>query len=243
MIDQLAAEAARGGPFLAVIDPLAPLLPGPDENNAVIMLTGLAPLQRLTAAGATVLILHHPRKADGMPRGSGALPGVADILMELGGPQPGAGDDRRRSLRAVGRFPGGPIDVRIELNAAGTDYTVLPAVDPGAEAFTAGWPVLRQVLEDARERLTRQQILAEWPEDHPAPGLTQLWAWLDRAVAAGLVERTGAGRKREPFRYGLPSRADEPGEGTTMRDERPPLDECVVRRRAQAAVRARDGLV
>ena len=35
------------------------------------MLTALAPLQRLTAAGAAVLVLHHPRKADGMPRGSG----------------------------------------------------------------------------------------------------------------------------------------------------------------------------
>src|SRR5258708_7598945 len=35
MVDDLAAVHARSGLDLAVIDPLAPFLPGPDENNAV----------------------------------------------------------------------------------------------------------------------------------------------------------------------------------------------------------------
>jgi AAA domain len=224
LIDQLVADVVRSGPGLVVIDPLTPVLPGPDENNATSMLAGLTPLRRLTAAGAAVLLLHHPRKSDGLPPGSGALPGFADVLLELGGPRAGSRDDRRRRLRAVGRFPDSQADVVIELNADRTDYAVVADVDPAAESFAAGWPVLRQVLEEAGRPLTRKEVLADWPEASPPPGLTQLWQWLDRAAAAGLVERTGAGRKWEPFRYSLPGRDDGTQEEDVMREEQAPLD-------------------
>src|SRR5262249_38913610 len=72
---------------LLVIDPLAGFLPGRDENNANVMLDVLTPLQKLAVAGLSVLLLHHPRKRpspDGQSaRGSGALQGFADILMEM----------------------------------------------------------------------------------------------------------------------------------------------------------------
>jgi hypothetical protein len=51
------------------------------------MLEFLLPLQRLTALGLSVLLLHHPSKAataTGLAaRGSGALSGFADILIEM----------------------------------------------------------------------------------------------------------------------------------------------------------------
>jgi hypothetical protein len=196
LLDRLGDERGRRGLDLAVIDPLATFLPGPDENNASSVLAALAPLQRLTAAGVAVLLLHHPRKADGEPRGSGALPGFADILIEMGGPAPGSADDRRRRLRAASRFAETPAERRIELTADGTDYVV--AADGDSEAFAEGWAVLRLVLEDAGRRLTRCEVKAQWPEDYAAPSLTALWRWLERAVTAGLVARSGTGRRRDP---------------------------------------------
>jgi hypothetical protein len=205
-----------------VIDPLAAFLPGPDENNAATVLAALGPLQRLTAAGVAVLLLHHPRKADGEPRGSGALPGFADILIELGGPPPGAPDDRRRRLRAASRFRETPAERRIELSADGTDYAV--TADGEVESFAEGWAVLRLVLEDARRKLTRREVRAQWPEDYAAPSLTVLWRWLERAVAAGLAARSGSGRRRDPFRYWLPGREAELYDDLAGLEELPPLE-------------------
>jgi hypothetical protein len=58
--------------------------------------------------------------------------------------------------------------------------------------------VQRTVLEDAQRTLTRREVLAAWPEDHAKPNAATLWAWLARAVAAGLVAQDGAGRKSTP---------------------------------------------
>ena len=62
------------------------------------------------------------------------------------------------------------------------------------------------VLEDAPQKLTRKDILAEWPPDFARPQSTKLWRWLDHAVQRGLIVCEGAGRKADPFRYWLPER-------------------------------------
>jgi hypothetical protein len=210
LVDRLADEHARRGLDLVVIDTLATFLPGSDENNAAAMLAALAPLQRLTAAGLAVFLLHHPRKdsrAELEPRGSGALAGFADVLAQLDGPRPGCTRGRRRMLRAVSRFDETPPERLIELTDDGTDYTVVS--DAGSEEFVVGWAVLRTVLEDASRKLTRLEVLSQWPQDHPKPSPQALWNWLERAVAAGLVGRDGAGRRNAPFLYWLPEREAE----------------------------------
>src|SRR6266545_1859915 len=76
LLDHLAELHSRHTVALVVIDSLAAFLPGHSENDATAMLRALLPLQRLTAQGLTVLLLHHPRKqaaGDGQAaRGSGA---------------------------------------------------------------------------------------------------------------------------------------------------------------------------
>src|SRR5207249_10439278 len=64
LMDYLAALAQDRRLDLVVIDPLASFLPGHTENNAAAMLDALLPLQRLTALGLSVLVLHHPRKGE-----------------------------------------------------------------------------------------------------------------------------------------------------------------------------------
>jgi AAA domain len=235
LIDRLAGPAWD----LVVIDPLAAFLPGPDENHAATVLAALAPLQRLTAAGSAVLLLHHPRKEDGEPRGSGALSGFADVMIEMTGPR--SSGDRQRRLRAGSRFPETPADHLIDLSADGTDYAAVAAPDREAETFAAGWAVLRTVLEDATHKLTRQEVQRQWPQDHAAPGLTLLWEWLDRAVAAGLVARDGLGRRSSPFRYWLPGREAELDADDLIRlEELPPMDQGAWLRMAKAVLRRRD---
>jgi AAA domain len=221
LLDRLAALRTGHGLDLAVIDTLASFLPGSDENHAGTMLAGLLPLQRLTGLGMSVLLLHHPRKgeppAGQMARGSGALAGFVDILVEMDRYTLGDDADRRRRLRAYSRFEETPHQLVIELNADGTDYATH---GPIAETeFLMGWERLRMVLEDASERLTRRQVRDQWPPDFERPSDMSLWRWLERAVAAGLVCRDGTGRKNAPFRYWLPGRE------ATFLPELPPLPE------------------
>jgi hypothetical protein len=206
LLDRLAELRHRQGVALVVIDPLAAFLPGRDESGAAGMLAALAPLQRLTTLGMSVLLLHHPRKKESAAglaaRGSGALPGFADILIEMDWYHRGDLDDRRRRLRGYSRFAETPRHLVIELNADGTDY--LACGDFHEEEFTQSWERLRQVLEDAAGKLTRREILAEWPDDLERPDGTTVWQWLQRAVARGLVRQEETGRKNDPFRYWLP---------------------------------------
>jgi hypothetical protein len=106
-----------------------------------------------------------------------------------------------------------------------------------AESFAGGWPVLRMVLEDARHKLTRREVKAQWPEDHPAPGLTSLWEWLEAAVEAGLAVRSGTGRRRDPFRYCLPGREDDLRDDVLELADLPPLERLSYVRMAKAVLR------
>jgi hypothetical protein len=163
----------------------------------------LLPLQALTALGVCVLILHHPRKgrpaAGQAARGSGALSGSADILLELETLGGAADDDRRRRLSGYSRHRSTPRRLIIELSADGADYASLG--DDLGHQFEGNWTVLFGVLEDATKKLTRADILAQWPADFLKPSPAELWRWLDRAVKDGRVRMDGTGRRNHPFKY------------------------------------------
>src|SRR6266852_6100032 len=99
------------GVALLVIDALTNLSPMRTENDAVQMLNALRPLQALTARGVAALIAHHPKKGLIVPgqaaRGSGALSGYVDIIVEMQAVS-GKPDDRRRRLRAFSRHAATP---------------------------------------------------------------------------------------------------------------------------------------
>jgi hypothetical protein len=207
LLDQIHTLHEQVGLDLVAIDPLASFLPGGSENDADAMLRALLPLQRLTTAGPAVLVQHHPRKrvsADGQwARGSGALSGYVDILIEMHWYEEAADADRRRRLLAWSRYDETPRQLVIELNAAGTDYVCLG--DFEEEASRLLHPTLWQVLESARTKLTRKEIFEQWPRDRGKVDPTSLWRLLERAVEEGDLNREGIGVKSDPFRYWLPS--------------------------------------
>ncbi|HLW66966.1 MAG TPA: AAA family ATPase [Gemmataceae bacterium] len=211
LIDHMLAARAQRGLELVVIDPLAAFLPGRTENDAATMMEALLPLQRLCERGVCVLILHHPRKGESSPgqaaRGSGALSGNIDILIEMSYYGPPLADDRRRKLHAFSRLPGTPRRLVIELNPEGNDYVSLG--DFQEDDFGSGWEVLCGIFEDAHAKLTKQGIAEAWPVDFVKPAQSTLWRWLEQAVKDGRLLRDGTGRSHHPFRYWLPGQEEK----------------------------------
>jgi hypothetical protein len=208
LVDEVAALGGRHGVDLVVIDPLAPFMAGGSENDAGCMLETLMPLQRLTSAGMSVLVLHHPRRikaaAGQTARGSGALTGFADILIEMHGFR-APGQDRRRRLEAFSRYPETPRELVIEWTANGSDYLGQGAA---REAEFAGhWRALRTILEQAFAPLSRRELRRSWPGQRPEP--EKLAGMLEWAVEQGQVRKAGAGVKANPYRYWLPDREAE----------------------------------
>src|SRR5260370_19584403 len=87
LIDQIGRMHDRQRLDLLAIDALANLAPMRSENDSVEMLRALAPFQRLTDRGLSLLMSHHPPKgpvADGQgARGSGTPSASVDIIMEM----------------------------------------------------------------------------------------------------------------------------------------------------------------
>jgi hypothetical protein len=212
LLHELLALHAQTPQHLLVIDALASFLPPGCENNADAIVNFLAALQMLTAAGLAVLILHHPRKqrtGEGRAaRGSGALSGAVDILMEMHWVSRPSSTDRRRRLKSWSRHQHTPPRLIIELNEAGTDYTAVDLAEsrPKMDSLPLA---LRHVLTDASYKLTLQSILDDWPRHERRPNMNLLWRWLSRAVKDGLVLRDGTGHKDDPHRYWLPEREQE----------------------------------
>jgi hypothetical protein len=203
LIDRILKLKNDHGYDLLVIDPLAPFLKG--ESNARNILDVLMPLSVLTRQGMGVLATHHPARGKKplgeAGRGSGALLAHVDISIELR--HPGADPlTRRRFLFALSRHEATPRHLHVELNPDATDYLVI--TENRLDGFEAGWPVLSNLFEDAAQKLTRIDILNEWPEDYDKPSATTLRTWLDHLVKNSLVACEGTGRRGDPFRYWFP---------------------------------------
>jgi AAA domain len=203
LLQHITRLQAEHGIDLLVIDSLTHFLRA--ENAARGVLDLLMPVRELTNHGIAALFMHHPRRRDAgagnAGRGHGALHAEVDISIEMRH----AGnnlDSRARRFFCLSRHAATPRHLLFELNADGSDYTILPEAEEG---FSEQWDVLRMVLEDAPQKLTRLDILDEWPEDYPKPSPTTLWNWLQSAVIAKLVTVEGTGRKADPFRYWLAS--------------------------------------
>jgi hypothetical protein len=204
LIRQIVALKDRGVD-LAVLDPLAPLLPC--ENDARSVLESLHPLTELLDAGMGVQLMHHPAKGQRLAgqsaRGSGALLGHVDIAIEMRHPG-GDMQTRRRRFLALSRFPETPRQLLLELNADATDYLPVPDTGDDSEGHTA---LLREVLAAAPGPLTRDAILAAWPPGADKPGVSTLKRWLTRGVGDGTIACEGAGHRTDPLRYWLCERA------------------------------------
>ncbi len=216
LVERVLEVHRRHGIDLVVFDSLARFLRC--ENNARAMLDALLPLTPLLDAGMAGLLMHHPGRGErplGMAaRGSGALLGHVDVSVEMRHPC-GAGRTRRRRLFAFSRHAVSPAQLLLELDEAGTTYHLVP--ETAEDQFEAAWEPIRLVLAEAPQKLTRQDVLGEWPACFDRPDPVTVWRRLDRAREQGWVLCEGTGSKGDPFRYWLPEREAVWNEGPIYR--------------------------
>jgi hypothetical protein len=189
----------RHGFELVVLDTLAELSSLHNENEAGEMLMVLAPLQQITATGAAVLLVHHPRKGDAgegqASRGSGALPGFVDVILELRRDNPANRDDRGRVLTTYSRFDETPPKIVLELGEDGYRAVGSPAQAKQSDRLAVAFDLLPM----DETGLTVEQIRERWPMDGPAkPSERRLREDLERDQR---FHRSGAGKKGDPYRY------------------------------------------
>ena len=154
---------------LIVFDTLANLWPVKDENSAAEVGAALAPLHQLcrSGSGRSVLLVHHLRKSDGGEgtgsRGSGALAGFVDVILELRRAKPDP-TGRRRTLTGYGRYDAIPAEWVIELTEKDGKPTFehRAGCDDGGKADLAGR--IDAVLPEGPPGKTLDEIVAELAE-------------------------------------------------------------------------------
>jgi hypothetical protein len=230
LIASLEALHRREGLDLVVLDALATLLPGYAETCAPKMLDCLLPLQALANLGPAVWLLHHPAKgkrADGQTaRGSSALSGFVDIIMEMSGYRRARSRDRRRRICAYSRYVETVRHLILELNADGADYLV--RTDATGTPLVQTWPEVHYLLANASDRLSQQDILQRWPAEDDKPDRSTLSRWLKRATQQRLICCSGSGYRGDGFRYWLPGREPLlwPGNSASEADKQAWRDRC-----------------
>ena len=201
MIDQTRQVIEDRGIGLVVFDTLPSLWPVVDENDAGESLAALAPLRDLTNAGAAVLLVCHPKKGDGSQgtatRGSGALPGFVDVILEMRRDAPDDANDRRRVLRAYGRYESTPAEQVIELGADG--YAIIG--DRREARARDAAEVVAGILTDSGEGATVEEIHEQWPGGAERPGIRTLRGVLNRGATDGRWTRSGTGNRNDAHRY------------------------------------------
>lgn len=202
---------AAGQLDVFVVDPLVTFLPGRSDSDPAALLDMLMPLRRLADLGVAILILHHPRKEPSdegsTARGSGALLGYVDIIMELSRYGRLTTDQTRRRIACFSRHPETPESLVYEWDRDLTgEFRVVG--DIGTTRFEENWPIIEAILKQRYDFSTHREVIADWPADRSPPSSTQLYEWLSKAAERKFVVRLGSGTKNDPFRFRLPEPSD-----------------------------------
>ena len=117
LIEEVTERCKEDNINLVVIDTLTTFWPIDNENDSAQVIKALVPLYNFTENHIAVLLVHHFRKGGGdqaqASRGSGALPGFVDNIIEF--TRNDNGSLYQRVLKTYGRFDGVIPSVVIEL--------------------------------------------------------------------------------------------------------------------------------
>src|SRR5262249_45189880 len=145
---------------------------------------------------------HHPRKGDAgegqASRGSGALPGFVDVILEMRRVRPSDRSNRQRQLTAYSRFDGTPDELVIELAEDGSGYRCLGS--PADADRQSRWQIIRDLLPSESPGKTAKELQDDWPSN-PKPGGRTVAQDLTQGAEAGRWSMAGAGKKGDPYRF------------------------------------------
>lgn len=191
---------------LCVIDTLTTFWDAQDENDAAKVSRSLIPISQLAKKNIGVLIVHHDRKSGGdygnAARGSNALTGFVDIIVELG-----RLDDNhsptRRALKTLSRFDESPSEVVIDL--VNGKYVTLG--DKSEVNKQQKLDTLVNCMSFMGKGVTISELLENWDEDDfgKKPSRSTLQRHLAELIKLNrltVIGETVVGRKKTPI-YGL----------------------------------------
>ncbi len=201
LTDHIAAMVASEGYSLVVLDTLPNMWPVVQENDASEVGAALMPLHAITEAGAGLLLIHHPRKSGGAEgeasRGSGALPGHVDIIVEMRRFAPEDKHDRRRVLATYSRFDESPPESVLELTID-AGYRVVG--DKAHVKAADRLDLIAEALPCEAPGVTVVELRSRWPSN-PPPGKRTLETDLQTGATEGRWIASGKGKKGDPVRY------------------------------------------
>lgn len=176
-------ERECGALDVLVVDTLAAFLPGRSESDPGTLLDMLTPLRRLAAAGAAVLVLHHPRRAasesGSAARGSGALLGFVDVILELSRLGNLGSESCRRKLSGLSRFAETPLELVYEWTPGTAEFRAV--ANPQDARYLENWETVHALLKRPNNVRDAQGTARRLARGQGA------------AVAAGAVRVVGAG--------------------------------------------------
>jgi hypothetical protein len=149
-----------------------------------------------------VVLCHHLRKVDGEEatgsRGSGALCGFVDIILEFRRFNAGNRKDRKRVIKGYGRYSAIPGELVVELAEDGKSYSGCgDRQDVGRNERIR---TIEDILPDEAPGKTVDEVRAAWPDD-PTPSKRTVGGDLSYGVSQGCWKQTGTGKKNDPFRF------------------------------------------
>jgi hypothetical protein len=199
-ITYIAEELQRTPAGLVVFDTIGNLWPVTDENDAAKVTAALMPL-RMISEGRSLLLVHHLGKLSASgegaaSRGSSALPGFVDIMIELRRLSPDSREDRRRVLSGWGRYDDIPAELVVEL----TDAGYIARGDRQAAVSHDVAATVRALLPADPPGWTSDDLAENWPTDK-RPRKQALLDVLRTGAEHGLWVKDGAGRKGDPFTF------------------------------------------
>jgi AAA domain-containing protein len=193
-IEQIAAEAARIGADVVVLDTLPRIAQIQDENdNAAWTRWSGQALPLIRQSKAAWVALHHHRKSGGTGgdaiRGGSAIFGFVDIALSLDA-VPGQPTQRRLSVQGT-RYE----NASDHLELRGSEYVVVGEPREGSFIDNARLARVRAALSKTPSGLVQEIVKrAGFP-------YTSVRRYLDTLAGRGEARREGNGGQSDPYRY------------------------------------------
>src|SRR3990167_9891450 len=160
LIEEVTERCKEDNINLVVIDTLTTFWPIDNENDSAQVIKALVPLYSFTENHIAVVLVHHFRKGGGdqaqASRGSGALPGFVDNIIEFTRKEDGL--PTQRVLKTYGRFDAVIPMVVIDL----TDDGYITLGEPWAVSKLARIHKIIEIFEGANKELSVKDIQNYW---------------------------------------------------------------------------------
>ena len=200
-IEEITARCKAENIEMVVIDTLSTFWPIDNENDSAQVLKALVPLYSFSENNIATLLVHHFRKGGGdqaqASRGSGALPGFVDNIIEFTRNEDGF--LTQRILKTYGRFDAVIPRVVIDLTLEGKYKTL---GEPYEVSKSARLEKIVSIFRESKEALSVKEVFNFWSSTGPDVTLRSVQSYIKELIfknILSLVETRLVIKKLIPF--------------------------------------------